>query len=234
MGKSEKINEKSEHNVHASEILDRISDGFVALDKNWCYTYMNKMAGEIVQRDPDKMIGKNMWEEFPDLVGGSFYKAYEKALREQQFVAIEEYYPPYDKWTVNYIYPSSEGLSVYFRDITKHKKAEEKLKESEETRSLIMNSALDAIICINTEGTIIIWTPQAEKIFEWKEEEVTGKNISEIIIPEKYREAHRQGLAHYVQTGKGTMINKIAEVSALHKNGLEFPVELTITSVKQR
>ncbi|MDX2046002.1 MAG: PAS domain-containing protein, partial [Chitinophagaceae bacterium] len=93
-----------------------------ALDKNWCYTYMNKKAGELTGRDPDKMIGKNIWTELPESAGQPFQKAYERAMAEQKYTYFEEYFPPFDQWFENHVYPSPEGLSVFFRDITKKKR----------------------------------------------------------------------------------------------------------------
>jgi PAS domain S-box-containing protein len=103
---------------------------------------------------------------------------------------------------------------------------------SEETTRLIMNSALDAIVCIDTDGCIIIWNPQAEKIFGFTETEVMGRRLSETIIPEQYRALHEVGLKRYLNTRQGTLLNKLFEVSALHQNGNEFPIELTIIPMR--
>jgi len=111
-----------------ADVFERITDAFVALDKNWCYTYMNKKAGEIFNCDSKQIIGKHIWTEFPEGADQPFRKAYEKAMREQQYVYLEEYYSPYDRWFENHIYPSPEGLSIFFRDITEKKKQRQKLK----------------------------------------------------------------------------------------------------------
>jgi PAS domain S-box-containing protein len=111
--------------------LERISDAFVSLDTDWCYTYMNKKAGEIFHRDPEAMVGKHIWTEFPEGIDQPFYKAYHKALAEQQYIQLEEYYSPYDRWFVNHIYPSPDGLSIYFRDVTERKKQEERMRINE-------------------------------------------------------------------------------------------------------
>lgn len=118
-------------------------------------------------------------------------------------------------------------------DITERKKSEELIRSAEETRRLIMNSALDAIVSIDLEGAIIFWTPQAEKIFGWKESEILGKTLEETIIPLKYRNHHKKGIQHYIKTGEGPILNKLLEMSALNKSGHEFPVEISITPVKQ-
>jgi PAS domain S-box-containing protein len=103
---------------------------------------------------------------------------------------------------------------------------------SEETTRLIMNSALDAIVCIDTDGCIIIWNPQAEKTFGFTETEVMGRRLSETIIPEQYRSLHEMGLKRYLNTRQGTVLNKVFEISALHQNGNEFPIELTIIPMR--
>jgi len=118
-------------------------------------------------------------------------------------------------------------------DISERKKAEEEIKSSEEKRRLIMNAALDAIICIDTNGKITFWNPQAEKIFGWKEEEVMGKMLSEIIIPEEFRKMHDNGIAKYLDTGKGPTLNRLLELSAVNRRNERFPVELTILPIKQ-
>jgi len=108
-----------------NEILERISDAFVALDNNWCYTYMNKKAGEIFNCDPKEMIGKNIWTEFPERIDQPFYKACHEAMERQHYIHIEEHYEPTDLWFEKYIYPSRGGLSIFFHNITDRKKAEQ-------------------------------------------------------------------------------------------------------------
>ncbi len=95
-----------------------------------------------------------------------------------------------------------------------------------------MNSALDAIVCIDTDGCIIIWNPQAEKTFGFTETEVIGRRLSETIIPEQYREHHEAGLKRYLNTRQATVLNKVFEVLALHRDGHEFPIELTIIPMR--
>jgi PAS domain S-box-containing protein len=119
------------------------------------------------------------------------------------------------------------------RNITDRKKAEQAIRASEETRRLIMNSALDAIVCMDINGIITVWTPQAEKIFGWKEQEIIGKHLSEMIIPVQYREKHKAGLQHYLETGEGPVISRLIELTALNQKGEEFPVELSIVPIRQ-
>lgn len=105
-------------------ILAAITDAFVALDREWRYTYANRRAEQLFERQPGALIGKHIWTEFPEGVGQPFQRAYERAMREQTPLEIEEYYPPYDRWFENRIYPHADGLSILFHDVTDRKRAE--------------------------------------------------------------------------------------------------------------
>jgi PAS domain S-box-containing protein len=108
----------------AGEILERISDGFVALDRDWRYIYVNAHAAAMFGRDRASLVGKHIWTEFPEGVGQPFHLAYERAMREQVTLTLEEYYPPYARWFENRIYPSPGGIAIFFTDITERKTAE--------------------------------------------------------------------------------------------------------------
>lgn len=112
------------------DILERITDGFIALDKRFNYIYVNKKAGELTHRDPASLIGKNVWEEFPAAVGSPTYHAFLQAMAEQQYVSNTDYFESLNLWQENHIYPSPEGLSVFIHDISERKKAEIELEQS--------------------------------------------------------------------------------------------------------
>lgn len=120
------------------------------------------------------------------------------------------------------------------RDYTERKLSEEKLRVSEENRSLIMNAALDAIIWINTEGNITFWNPQATQIFGWSEAEVMHKDLSSFIIPAMYHKAHNDGMKKFLSTGHGSALNKLLNLTAVNKDGVTFPIEITIIPIKQK
>jgi PAS domain S-box-containing protein len=107
------------------------------------------------------------------------------------------------------------------------------LQDSEERAGLVIDAALDAVISIDQEGMITGWNPQAGKIFGWTHEEAVGRPVDETIMPERYRQAHRDGLARYLATGEARVLNKRIELVALHRSGEEFPIELSITPVRK-
>jgi signal transduction histidine kinase len=135
--------EKSEANYRL--FLDRITDGFVVLDKQFRYVYVNNMVGELVHRDPESLIGKNVWQEFPDAVGSLTYKAFHTAFKEQRFISNIDYFEPLDLWQENYIYPSPEGLSIFIKDISDRKQLEKQLRDKERNQQFeLMVATIEA------------------------------------------------------------------------------------------
>jgi PAS domain S-box-containing protein len=111
------------------------------------------------------------------------------------------------------------------------RRAERALRLSEERHQLNFEAALDGIIMIDRRGIITGWNNHAEKMFGWSRAEAMGRELGELVIPERFREAHRQGLRRYVDSGMARVLNKRIEMSALHRDGQEFPVELAITPI---
>ena len=105
------------------------------------------------------------------------------------------------------------------------------LQASETRVRSILDNALDAVITIDSDGRITWWNPQAEKIFGWSQREAVGRSLAETIIPFRDQESHRKGLKRFMATGEGPILNRRIETEAKHRDGREFPVELTVTPV---
>jgi PAS domain S-box-containing protein len=105
------------------------------------------------------------------------------------------------------------------------------LRVSEERMRLIVDTALDAVVTIDLDGRVTGWNAQAERSFGWSREEVLGRILADTIIPPRYRRAHEDGLRRYRVSGLGSVVNRRLELSALHRDGHEFPVELSISPV---
>jgi diguanylate cyclase (GGDEF)-like protein/PAS domain S-box-containing protein len=113
-----------------------------------------------------------------------------------------------------------------------HGHTEALLRNSEAILSATINTALDGMVQIDAAGIITRWNNQAEKMFGWLRVEVIGLELHETIIPPQYREAHIRGMQHFLSTGEGPVLNKRIEISALHRDGHTFPIELSITPLK--
>lgn len=123
------------------------------------------------------------------------------------------------------------GCVLVFRDIRDRKQAEKSLRDSENRKTAMFEAALDCIITIDQAGTIIEFNHAAEQTFGFRRSEAIGSELANLIIPPQYREHHRKGLARYLATQQGTVLNQRLELSAMRANGEEFPIELTVTRI---
>lgn len=162
-------------------VFERITDGFIALDKNYCFTYVNKKAAEITNREPAAFIGKNIWEEFGDVLSPAFRGVIVQAMNEQKYISFEEYSAPYGRWFEDHLYPSHDGVSIFYRDISERKRAEEAIRKSEERYRALIEQASDAIMITDNRGNFLdINTSFCDK-FGYTKDELMGLNVSKVI-----------------------------------------------------
>ena len=110
--------------------------------------------------------------------------------------------------------------------------AERALRKNEGRTRLIIDTAISGVIGMDDKGYIIDWNVQAEQIFGWERHEAIGRSMVDTIIPTNYRQAHQRGLARFLETGEGPVLNKRIEITALRRDGTEFPIELAITPLR--
>jgi len=117
-----------EAHSRTTAILESISDGFNVFDREWRYTYVNPAAARMVHLSREELLGKNIWELWPHLPDTPFGAAYRRAVDQNVPVQVEAFYPaPLNAWFEVRCYPSPEGLSIFFNDVTKRKQAEEEI-----------------------------------------------------------------------------------------------------------
>ncbi|SFV14147.1 response regulator [Pseudoduganella namucuonensis] len=105
-------------------------------------------------------------------------------------------------------------------------------RDSQRKLQAIVDTALDAVVRMDTGGRIVGWNSQAETIFGWRREEALGRRLESTIIPPRYRDAHREGMRRYIASGHGSVLDRRVELHALHRDGHEFPIDLAITRIK--
>ncbi len=113
----------------------------------------------------------------------------------------------------------------------KRKQSEEARRESEIKLRTISTSAQDAIILMDDKGDVSYWNPAAEKIFGYSSHEIEGRYFHKIIGPERYYELFRNSFETFKKNGQGSAIGRLLELEALRKDGTEFPIELSLSSV---
>jgi len=117
-------------------------------------------------------------------------------------------------------------------DITEQKLALQALRDSEFRTRMIVETALDAFIAIDREGTIIDWNAQAEETFGWSQREVLGKPLAQVIMPARFHAAYQAGMDRYLLTSQPKILGQRLEQTALHRDGHEFPVEMTVSALR--
>lgn len=115
-----------------SNILESFTDAFFEVDRNWTVTYWNKEAERMLMMPRKNVIGKNLWEVYAEAIPLKFYKEYHRAVAENTSVRFQEYFEPNQVWVEVAAFPSGEGLSVYFKDITAHKEATMQLQQEKQ------------------------------------------------------------------------------------------------------
>lgn len=119
---------KDAHRKSAA-VLESISDGFITINRDWCYTYVNPAAARMTGLAAEELLGKNIWELWPYLSGSEFGKAYRKTVEANVPVQLENFYPePLNAWFEVRCYPSREGLTIFFNDTTERRRREEQLR----------------------------------------------------------------------------------------------------------
>ena len=169
---------RHEAELRASEerhraMLESITDAFFALSRDWRFTYLNRQAETLLGRSHGDLDGKSIWDEFAPALGTSFEQNYRRAMDEGTTVTFEAFYPPHDRWYEVHAYPSSEGLSVYFRDISDRKRAEaerERLVEQvdAERRHLrtLIESSRDCIKELDLDGRLVSISHNGQRLLE--------------------------------------------------------------------
>jgi len=226
-------------------LLSNIQSGIIFEDENNNIIFANELFCELfsISDVPESLnglncqdcleISKNLFvdsEKFAERIGEIVHKkeiVTNEILEMVNGKFLERDYIPL------FINDEYKGHLWKYNDISHQIKSRALLEQSEERNRLIMQSALNAIITIDTSGQISFWNKQAEQIFGWKMEEVIGKKLEDNIIPIQHKKGHTEGLNRYLESGEGPALNKLLELPAVKKDGTEVIIEIAIIPIKQ-
>ncbi|WP_170162388.1 PAS domain-containing protein [Caldimonas tepidiphila] len=161
--------QRAEDALRASEVqhrtlLESISDGFLAVDRDWRFTYVNRTAERLIGRGREDLLGRSLWEEFGGLFGSEAEQSCRRAVSEGMTVAFEACSPDPERCFQVQAYPADEGLSLYFRDVTDAKRAERALQRTRERLELAQQVARIGSFELDLRSGAAVWSPEFEAL----------------------------------------------------------------------
>lgn len=217
--------------------LESISDGFFLLDAQRCFSYINRSAETIWRINRYVLLGCNIWERFPGLVGSRFYEEYERVFETGGSATFEAYYEPLDQWCEVQAFAADGGVNVFFRDITQRRAAQLTLARERETLAAVVNATADAIVGIDAAGQVVMFNPSAERVFGRNRESLQEVGIS-ALLPEQFRLAHEVHVAEFAAQTSANLNSKhlprmmgLGGVKGLRADGQVLDLEGSISAV---
>lgn len=200
-------------------ILRSITDAFVTIDRDWRFTYVNGEAERLARRPASELLGRNVWELFPD--ADEFRSQFERAVATGQAVHFEEFYPPLQVWAEVHAYPSAEGLSVHARDITHRKQFEQAIQRSERRLRVFFDSDMLGTIFWTLDGRIIGANNKFLEMTGYTRDDLaTGQLRWSELTPRIYWPSDERALAQLRSTG----VDIPYEKEFIRKDGTRVPI----------
>lgn len=201
-------------------VLNRINDAVVSLDTSWRYTFLND-AAHSTHPPPEQTLGKTIWEIHPQLKGSVFESTYHLAMNTQTVQEVEAYHEPLKSWFFAKAYPSEDGLTIFFKDITERKLAERQIYNEKQISESIINSLPGIFYLYTREGVFTKWNKNFETVSGYTAEEISkSQPVDYFFADEKIRLAEK--IKEVFNSGEGTIT-----ANFLSKNGTETPYYLT-------
>lgn len=169
--------ELSNSRLRTQRILESITDAFFTLNREWRFTYLNKEAEMLLRRNRAALLGKNVCQEFKEAIGSTFDREFHRALHENASMTFEDFYSPLAKWFEVHVYPSEEGLAVYFRDITERKRSETEREKLYQEKLLLLESTGKGIYGIDLEGRCTFINSAAARMLGYPVSDLLGQHM---------------------------------------------------------
>jgi PAS domain S-box-containing protein len=196
-----------EKSAELENILDSITDGFYALNSRWEVTFINKAAEQALSCTKEEVTGKNLWDFFPRSREGQFYAEYKRAMTERISVHFEELYAPLGVWGSMNVYPTKDGIAVYFVDITEQKRIQEKIYNDGQNLLAIINNTHDLIWSVDKDFHIIT----GNQAFWDRVQQLTGKKEADVTNADFEQENMNLLLDSYNRAFKGEAFSVVRQ-----------------------
>lgn len=164
--------------------LSQIASGVFFFDHDWRFLYANETGAGYVQSTVADLLGKTLWELFPEAVASGFGSAYRRTMRERVMTRTREYYAPLDTWFEAIAYPTADGMALQLHDVTEDQRTRLQLQETTErlrSQAALLDAARDAIMVRGLDHRVTYWNGGAEQMFGWTSEEMLGRSVREVL-----------------------------------------------------
>jgi PAS domain S-box-containing protein len=223
--------ELRESNERTTNILESISDGFVALDQEWRFTYVNPRAEQIyepLKKTRASLLGKSYWAEFPDVAGTPTETYLRQAMEKKTKLEFEVFYSPLNSWLHVRLYPSRDGLSIYFLDVTKNKQAAQALQENAERLRAMFNQAAVGMAMGTLDGCFLEANQKLSDILGYSIDELRNLTFLDIT----HADDRDRTLANSQRLLAGEISDFVYEKRYLRKDGNVVWSLTTVTLLK--
>lgn len=207
-------------NHQIANILESIADAFVSLDADWRLTYLNSQARTLLGRSQADLLGQTFWSVWPQLNYADIEPALQTTLEQQIPTSFEQFLPTVNRWFEVRAFPSVEGLSIFFLDITERKQAQAELLEM----STALGNAVEGIARLDIHDQFIALNRAYAATLGYRQEEVIGKRWQEMVHPDDIA-AVEIALQAMLAEGKGE-----TEVRAIRQDGVTFHQEWVLVA----
>jgi len=204
-------------------LLHSIDEGFVVFDVEWRYRYVNERAAELLRQPASFLLGKAIWDVFPDIIGTDTEEKLRRVSTRNEPVEFETFYKPYGRWFRTRVFPTPEGFSALLEDTTARKQAD----EAGLRLGAIVRSSEDAIVAKDLDGIITAWNPAAERLFGFTAEEAIGRSIR-MIVPAD-RQSEEDEVLRRLRRGEAI---EHMETVRVRKDGTPVDIALTVSPIR--
>ena len=204
-------------------LLHSIDEGFVVFDESWRYRYVNDRAAALLRQPAASMVGKPIWEMFPDVVGTEIEAKLRRAAAANEPVEFETFYRPFGRWFRTRVFPTPEGFSALLEDVTERKESH----EASLRLAAIVRSSEEAIVGKDLDGVITAWNPAAESLFGFTAQEAIGRSIR-MIVPAD-RQTEEDDVLRRLRRGETI---EHMETVRVRKDGTLIDIALTVSPIR--
>jgi PAS domain S-box-containing protein len=223
-------------------ILDNATAVIYLKDLDGRYLLINRHYEKLFDVRKEEAVGKSDHDLFPQYAADSFRAADRKVLKARHPLEIEEVIPhrdgPHTYISIKFPLLDADGepygICSISTDITERMRAEAQVRESKDQFRRIIDTAQEAFVSIDSRSVITGWNQQAETTFGWSRSQAIGRPIVDLLIPDRYRASHYEGIKRFLETGSGPALRRRMELVAMHRDRHEFPIEIAVSAMRTK